>query len=284
MKRLENGWVIFGLALVLLVVQATYYGIVHFTLNDSESPVNPGTFGDTFGGLNVTFTGLAFLGLLYSVAVQKKQIRDTESENRYLRDAEYKRDFENTFFQLLKIFMDIRKDIVTQDSRRFIDLWKLLREQVVFGFSKLVEKHEGDLTEDKKALPVTEHLFLQRLAVRKECEAFFEDRNFLLGHYFRALYYILRQINLSKLETSDRHLYADILRAQLSSYELLVIFFNGISPQGRKLRNLMNQFGTLKHLDLEDIFHPELEVFYRESAYERPRYRLEFTKKKLSAS
>ena len=47
-----------------------------------------------------------------------------------------------------------------------------------------------------------------------------------IGHYFRNLYQILRFINDSPSEVEDKKLYGRLVRAQLSSDELFLLFYN----------------------------------------------------------
>jgi hypothetical protein len=70
-----------------------------------------------------------------------------------------------------------------------------------------------------------------------------------LDHYFRYLYRILKHIDesdlLNKLENpkKEREYYAHVLRAQLSNYELLMLFYNGlIGENPQTIKKLIEKY------------------------------------------
>ena len=64
--------------------------------------------------------------------------------------------------------------------------------------------------------------------------------------------------------------YTGILRAQLSSYELLLMFYGTVHPKGEKLYPLLHDYAMLKNLDKHLLFNRVDEVkLYNESAYGR---------------
>ena len=88
-----------------------------------------------------------------------------------------------------------------------------------------------------------------------------------VGHYFRSLYHIIKFIDLSDIK--DKHLYTDLVRAQLSSFELTLLFYNCISDLGReKFKPLVEKYALLKNMPMDLLidqpYHPSL---YAPSAY-----------------
>jgi len=56
-------------------------------------------------------------------------------------------------------------------------------------------------------------------------------------------------------QANNKKFYVDLLRAQLSSSELVCVFYNANSDMGReKLLPLINKYNLLKHLDKEELF------------------------------
>ena len=53
----------------------------------------------------------------------------------------------------------------------------------------------------------------------------------------------------SNLSFLEKKFYSGILRAQLSSYELLMIFYNCLAKQGEKLKEYVIKYEILKHMD-----------------------------------
>ena len=86
------------------------------------------------------------------------------------------------------------------------------------------------------------------------------------GHYFRNLYNIMKFIKNSTI--TNKKLYTNIIRAQLSSYELVLLFYNCLSEVGnQKFKPLVEEFALLKNMDFKDLIDPEHEHLYESSAY-----------------
>ena len=76
-----------------------------------------------------------------------------------------------------------------------------------------------------------------------------------LDHYFRYLYRILKHINesdlLNRLDNpkKEREYYAHVLRAQLSNYELLMLFYNGlIGENPETIKKLIEKYAMFNNL------------------------------------
>lgn len=70
-------------------------------------------------------------------------------------------------------------------------------------------------------------------------------------HYFRHLYTILKYIDKSSdiLTTDEQYQYSSILRSTLSRYELVWLYYNGLSEYGcDKLKPLIEKYCMLKNL------------------------------------
>jgi len=72
-----------------------------------------------------------------------------------------------------------------------------------------------------------------------------------LGHYFRNLYQIVKLIESSQIE--NKKFYTNIIRAQLSSNELYLLFYNGLSSFGHeKFFPLLVKYEFFEHLPVAD--------------------------------
>jgi hypothetical protein len=77
--------------------------------------------------------------------------------------------------------------------------------------------------------------------------------NYVLGHYFRNLYQVLKLIHESEaLDGPSKQKFASILRAQLSSEELALLMVNcaGDMVDEGQFRNLLVRYRMLEHLPL----------------------------------
>ena len=89
-------------------------------------------------------------------------------------------------------------------------------------------------------------------------------------HYFRLLYRILKFVRNTPLVTSfdDEYEYTSMLRAMLSRYELVWLYYNGLSEYGvDKFKPLIERYAMLKNLR-EDMLVEGVDVgHYENSAY-----------------
>ncbi|NQU85154.1 MAG: hypothetical protein HQ541_05275 [Mariniphaga sp.] len=60
------------LGIIILVMWLLSFGAVYFTL---DSWTDRGTFGDLFGGINSLFSGLALAGIIYTIFLQRKELK-----------------------------------------------------------------------------------------------------------------------------------------------------------------------------------------------------------------
>ena len=62
--------------------------------------------------------------------------------------------------------------------------------------------------------------------------------------------------------------YTGILRAQMSSYELLLTFYSTLHSVGDKLQRLVERYSMFDNLELKRLIDPDSEVrLYARSAY-----------------
>jgi hypothetical protein len=78
---------------------------------------------------------------------------------------------------------------------------------------------------------------------------FYQSHESEIGHYFRTLYHIVRFVDQSPMTDEEKHNYEKFLRAQLSSSELLLLFYNGLSKYGwKKFKPLIEKYALLEQV------------------------------------
>jgi hypothetical protein len=119
---------------------------------------------------------------------------------------------------------------------------------------------------------------------KKECEAidktsvvklvdaylsFYDNHEDALSHYFRNLYHIFKFVDTSSIK--DKKFYTALVRAQLSSNELLLLIYNCLSPNGlEKFKPIIERYSLLKNVSLSDIEGGRLIITqYKATAYGR---------------
>lgn len=220
-----------------------------------------GTFGDMFGAVNSLFTGLAFAAVIYAIFLQKHEVRLLKSELRGTKSMlqaqqetadsqlrmQREQAFESTFFQYLAVFNQIvaEMDLMSNDKP------PVTGKDVFSVFVARIEK--------------SDHV---RLAGRYETmnneggsedayEKFYVYHASELGHYFRTLYNLFKFVHKNK--EVDQRLYTNLIRAQLSDDEAMVLFLNGLSRRGAKFKPLLEEYSVLKNVDKESQVYKRAE-------------------------
>ena len=212
-----------------------------------------GTFGDMFGAINALFSGCAFATLIFTIWMQREELglqrRELELTRKEMAGQKEQlesqastlklQQFESTFFSLLRTQQDIvnATDLVDQQSRittKSRDCYKVfysrLKGRWMYG-----ETYENPLE-----------------GIRYHYGQFYEDIESEVGHYFRHLYHLIKLIKNSGVENPKQ--YTNLVRAQLSSNELLLLFYNGLADTGRdKFKPLIEEFSLLKNLPTQHL-------------------------------
>lgn len=78
----------------------------------------------------------------------------------------------------------------------------------------------------------------------------YKEYGYILGHYFRNMYYVMGTIN----DFSDKKNYDKLFRAQLSRYELALAIFNAVSSHSSlKMVQLLESFDIFKDVFPDDL-------------------------------
>ncbi len=242
----------------------------------SDRP-SPGQFGDMFGAVNALFTGLAFAGLIYTIILQREELGLQRKELRLTRrelNGQKKefaaqnstmalQRFESSFFSILRVHHQI---IDAMDLN--IEAQKQAKSRDCFNYF-----YRNLRNEFSKRKPQTGKSGEQGdVANIDECyESFYKERQHEVGHYFRNLYHLINFIDKSDVQGGGfdaKKRYTNLVRAQLSSYELTMIFYNCLSKYGReKFKPLVEQYGLLKNMEKSLLVSSEHEACYAKSAF-----------------
>jgi hypothetical protein len=89
-----------------------------------------------------------------------------------------------------------------------------------------------------------------------------------LGHLFRNLYHVVLFVDSAQVPVAEQKRYMKMLRAQLSSRELLVLFYNCLSELGnQKFKPLIEKYAFLEQLPTRELLRPEHEDLFLITAY-----------------
>lgn len=272
-----------GIAIfVCFVIWIGGYFLTHW-LSDCESifQVVNGTsvsalFGDSFGGVNALVSALAFAGMIVTFAFQRYELGMQREELKAQRDEFSAQNntlklqrFENTFFNMMELQQNIVNDLyaeeevkrnITEDSS---DGSRRLGKEVIthyqhkgrdmfhYAFMEVKHTYHDDKNVKHEAFGLFELLYERGL---KSFDEYYTTTVF--DHYYRHLYTILKFIDQNEwLGKEEQYKYATFLRATLSRYELVMLYYNGFFHV--KMKKLMEKYHLLNNLrtDLLTLTH-----------------------------
>ncbi|SKB85706.1 putative phage abortive infection protein [Luteibacter sp. 22Crub2.1] len=246
-------WV-FVLVAVLTVPIVVLLVVPHAAVDRVTSGWN--NLGSYFGGVAGPLLNLfGLLAVLATLRVQSAQLADVRlyDERNRLREREAR--IENTIGGLLDTLSNIVASITVPWKKRHVTgasafrplYWHLRR-----SFRSQLKTSPGNSVE----------------AATSAYSLFHRQYGSLVGHYFRTYYTIVRSIDESLLADDDRKRLISWLTCRMSRFELLLLFYNGVSVHGtKKLKPLIERYGLLEHLDHHLLFDQAHVLFYDKGAF-----------------
>ena len=207
-----------------------------------------GQWGDSFGFVTALFTGLAFAILIWTLHVQQQELA-------LQKEQLQKQNFGNAFFQLLSLHNDIVNAIEIQGRAHgrgcFIRMLNDLKEE----HYPEIQQAANSNTPEAKILNDT-------------YESFLIPYEPVVGYYFRHLYNVVKFVDHhSDLLEEDTKRYTNLVRAQLSSYELGLLFYNCLSERGAKFKEFVEDYALLEDVSSTELIDEEHKKHYKESAF-----------------
>ena len=284
-------FVIVAACLALLIYLFWFHG--HKLSND---PGDWGAFGDYIGGLINPVVGLATVVLvIYSINIQRRELRATVEEMKTANVATARISFEQSMFAWLGNYHTLLASISIDGQH---------------GRQALESLYNANLAPAKtiRVLDLPPHI--EQIALRNPNEAyividvpgptglrqvgecffraviayqriFFEHRS-NLDASVRTLYRLIQWIDQSPLTVQEKWHYSALIRDQLSWMEVVFLFYNGLILQGEDFAPLANKYALFDALvegDFRFLFaktkitptppneHPRLRDGYRAWPY-----------------
>lgn len=220
----------------------------------------------SFAGFVAAFTlALVIVGWIQATHLNRTVVatRDAASLS---RQAVQRQSFDTAFFQLLQRFNEMVSSLNITE-------WSLTGP----GLQGAQSRH----TKGRKAIELIYEEMKSRYPVGKIDDvlgAIVEMHHAIylkyepeLGPYFRTLYHVFKFVHRAEFLTEQEKIdYANIARAQLSRFELALMFYNCLTNFGTKFKPLVETYGILKHVneaDLADVRHKTDPHLYRRTAF-----------------
>lgn len=232
-------------------------------------------FGDSFGAVNALVSAFAFAGMIvafilqrYELRLQRKELRDQRKEFQQQNQTLAFQRFENTFFHMLEVQQQIVADLYVKEEgkewveedaqdpmmgrrQKQIHIDRLFQGRNFFRYTfvECVHHIKGANNDAVEVYGLSSVMYERGFS---QYDKYYTATYF--DHYFRHFYRILKFIkqNDGLLTYEEQYQYASMLRATLSRYELVWLYYNGLSENGcMKLKPLMERYSILKNLRVE---------------------------------
>ncbi|ARJ69136.1 hypothetical protein B0A89_05335 [Paracoccus contaminans] len=232
---------------LLFVVSVFYHGA-----SNVETFKSLGPWGDFAAGLlNPVLTFLSFIGVLVTIVLQRIELSESRLELERSADALEAQirsinlqSFESTFFQMLSVHNSIVNSIDLVSSETSVTTNG--RDCFRVFYTRLTKIYRDN---EKKGQPKHGPSKILDVSYR----VFWKDSQLELGHYFRFLYNFFRLIDES---AEARPYHAKLIRSQLSDQELLILFYNCTSDQGKNFRKYAVKYEIFDNLPTVRLLHP----------------------------
>ena len=227
------------LSIFIILIGIICYFPALFTESGRLDFRNTGQIGDTIGGIMGPFVAIAaailtFLAFWVQFKANEQQRNDIALER-----------FESNLFQLIQIQEEITNNLSFTPTDGADRLYgSVFHGRQVF---RILYKEKGiDFSEFGIKSGIQENGII----------SYEQDKDvYILDHYFRHLYRIFKFIDETPIFINDRknkYEYACIMRASLSQYELIMLFYNCLSSNGReKFKPLIEKYAIFNNLRVE---------------------------------
>lgn len=268
---------LFAYAAPFLLIIITWFTYPYWMLKLKSVPIISdaslglagfGAYGDAFGALNALFAGLAFSGIIVSIFLQSKELSETRGELRGQKDQMRRQVFENTFFQILRT------------AREAIDTTYHKTGAVMGAKGMTSNTYEGRecinfLNNTLKNYYLSEVAYKGNNPLERYEKFYSEIGHKSLGHYYRLLYSAIKYVHenefLDKEENENfpkREFYVNLIRAQVSSDELFLLFYNCLSVHGKeKFKPMVEKYSFFEHLQIQKAIVDECVIKYSDLAF-----------------
>lgn len=256
-------WWMLPIAAMGIIFLAFYLGLIPL---QGKDVAERGQFGDSFGVLNSLFTGLGFGGLVVTLILQQRQIRQQEAEIKIQQRSEHVRHYEETLHRLLSMYAATLEEVST--SKGDLRGRSLLRGSTHRVF-EAVKKEKANIIPleiqeryAKGKLTQEDKLFLDYLYFRNFKILSVEiDRQ---GRLVQTLIVLLNHLIYRVPENFDNKTYREMVCAQITYVEASYFFLVALTFRlETELRDLLLKSGLLekaahvKRLKIHDYMYKE---------------------------
>jgi hypothetical protein len=291
---LKHYLLVFAISLAFVSAVILVYLLETPAFNDGSRQINP-ALADKFGSLSAGLLGplLALATILLVLETLKSQSADSKRQG-----------FESRFFEILNIQrrnvaeMAYRKTEDTEKDYKSRRVFLEIHHQLEYLLGYIKEKHGSEFKE-RELIDIAYLImfFGPRIAKQQYLRPYIKKSKALeisltaigkiktkdgvyraytghqnrLGHYYRHLYQSVKYIDqVSFLSKTEKYDYVKTLRAQLSTAEQVIFFFNSLSTLGAAWgydaknteQNLVVKYKLIKNISPGITFDVDPKKYY----------------------
>ncbi len=251
----------FLLLLVVFSINIYFFNLTESVTTPPDNINKPidfnrfGQFGDFMGGiLNPIFMFLTLIALIITIVLQRKELKLARKEYSKTSIALSTQAIENTFFNTINLHYRIVENLKINFSD-FGDKFLTLPDKISIRNGKtnpFIGEYTGIKVFDETIIKIFKNTKTPTQTV-EFYKILQNDYNYIFGHYFRNLYQTLKLIDKNDyLKKEEKKKYTSILRAQLSSNELSLLFLNCLDKMNDRgeFKNLLIKYKMFEHLNI----------------------------------
>lgn len=238
-----------------------------FLINHYFSGDERGVVGDTFGAVNALFSGLAFSVLIYTMflqrselKLQREELRDTraelagQKEQMEIQNSTMRRQrFEQTFFSLLDTFSSLINAMEVREGGRI--------EAVAVGRSAFFI-HLGRILNAKRN--ANDDI---QVGMKTYMTSFGSE----LSNYISMIEVIVQFVEAGDLTDDEKRTYVGFMSSTFSTHEKVVLFYIGLSIEGQdRIKWAIEKYNLLTDLYGNHYIPENLFGHYAPTALCRP--------------
>jgi hypothetical protein len=208
--------------------------------------------------------------------LQRIELEETRKVLKNQSETLQIQQFESTFFNMLHLLQEIINELkitVDNQSGNGRDFFKV----AFINLKKFVTQHNTPINDPKEA--IKKEALLELIMTKEKnpygtlneselneiklktieiYEDFYNYYHNTLGHYFRFLFNIMKFTITSNLTVDEKSQYINLIQAQMSSYELGLVFYNALSKHGNRMFDWLEQYKFLENIDSKALLSPLL--------------------------
>lgn len=249
--------------LVIFIV-LSYLLWIYFWSSDLSNELSD--FGQFYSGtIGVIF---AIVASIIAYTTYRQQVKVSQYQN-----------FETTFFKMLEMTENnVRTmDITFKSSSDRTDLvgrksFERIYRELLIRFNQIFNKE--NTTSEFFELSEKEKLNRELEIIQEAYDEFSKEFLISVGPYLRHLFYLINYIDEQTfLDFKQKRFYINMIRTQLSAYELIILFYACLSKRGyKKFKPLIEKYGILSHIKhIEDKLFQAYHIrLFNEGAFIEP--------------